>query len=71
MYPEPDARKANAKDGGYCVYPCLDETGTVVYVGTGKSLERRAGSELRRRAVEFAPIPGLSDLSRTDARAVE
>ncbi|WP_189534808.1 hypothetical protein [Paludibacterium paludis] len=41
------------------------------YVGITNNLERRAAEHLSSKAISIDAIPGLSNLSRADARAVE
>jgi RHS repeat-associated protein len=55
--------------GTNAVYRSVNAAGEVQYVGITNSLATRAGQHAGRFAIE--EIPGLSNLSRTDARAVE
>jgi hypothetical protein len=57
--------------GSNIVYQSIDEAGNVVYVGITNSLERRAAEHLGSKGIEIDAIPGLQNLSRADARAVE
>lgn len=41
------------------------------YVGITNNLERRAAEHLNSKGIAIDAIPGLSNLSRSDARAVE
>jgi filamentous hemagglutinin len=45
--------------------------GNVQYVGITNDLERRAAEHLARKGIAIDAIPGLTELSRFDARAVE
>lgn len=45
--------------------------GEVNYAGITNNLERRAAEQLSSKAISIDAIPGLSNLSRADARAVE
>ena len=53
------------------MYQSIDEAGNVQYVGITNNLERRAAEHLGGLGIEIDAIPGLSNLSRADARAVE
>ncbi len=55
--------------GTTAVYRSVDAAGDVQYVGITNDLARRAGEHAGRFAIE--EIPGLSNLSRADAKAVE
>ena len=46
-------------------------SGFVDYVGITNSLERRAAQHFGQKGISIDAIPGLSGLSRADARAVE
>jgi RHS repeat-associated protein len=61
-----------ARRGGNVVYQSINATGDVQYVGITNNPARRAAEHLASpRALEITPIPGLQNLSRADARAVE
>lgn len=53
------------------VYQSIDEAGNINYAGIANNLERRAAEQLRQRGMSIDAIPGLSNLSRADARSVE
>ena len=53
------------------MYRSVNAAGETQYVGITKSLEARAAAHLREKGIGIRKIPGLSDLSRADARAVE
>jgi len=53
------------------VYQSLNGAGDVIYVGITGNFERRAAEQIVQRSILIQPIPGLQNLSRTDARAVE
>jgi RHS repeat-associated protein len=60
------------RGGSNVVYQALNGAGEVNYVGITNNLERRAAEHLASpRGLQINPIPGLSNLSRADARAVE
>jgi len=56
--------------GDVSVYHSI-QNGVVNYVGMTNDLARRAGEQARALGIRIDPIPGLSNLSRADARAVE
>ena len=58
------------KAGGHFVYQAVSE-GRVIYVGITTNLERRAAQHLAKKAISISPIPGLSGLSKLEARSVE
>jgi RHS repeat-associated protein len=60
-----------AVKGSNLVYRSVDATGAVKYVGITNNLERRAAQHLGKKGIAIDAIPGLSNLSRADARAVE
>jgi RHS repeat-associated protein len=64
------AKLDDVADVGVSVYRSLNRAGEVNYVGITNNLSRRAG-EQAKRGLNIEAIPGLSNLSRTDARAVE
>ena len=53
------------------VYRSVNAAGLVQYVGITVDLEVRAAAHLAEKGIEITSIPGLSNLSRPDARAVE
>ncbi|HST47712.1 RHS repeat-associated core domain-containing protein [Jatrophihabitans sp.] len=57
--------------GANTVYRSLDALGNVQYVGITNNLERRAAEHLAEKGISIEAIPGLENLSRADARAVE
>lgn len=59
------------ESGKNLVYRSVNELGEVNYVGITNNLERRAAQHLRSRGISIDGIPGLSNLSRADARSVE
>jgi RHS repeat-associated protein len=61
-----------AGGGTNVVYQSVNAAGEVNYVGITNNLGRRAAEHLASpRALQINPIPGLNNLSRADARAVE
>ena len=60
-----------AVKGNVFVYRFVDAAGDVRYVGITNDLARRGAEHLRQSGITIDPIPGLSNLTRTDARAVE
>jgi filamentous hemagglutinin len=61
-----------SKTGGKnIVYQSVDEAANVNYVGITNNLARRAAEQLKNKAISIDAIPGLSNLSRADARAAE
>lgn len=59
------------KTGTHVVYQSLDASGNVNYIGITNDLERRAAEQLGQKGIRIQAIPGLTNLSRTDAQAVE
>jgi hypothetical protein len=53
------------------VYRSIDEAGKVNYVGITNNIERRAAEQFAAKGINIRAIPGLQNLSRADARAVE
>jgi hypothetical protein len=53
------------------VYRSVNAAGEVNYVGITNNLERRAAEQLGSKGISIDAIPGLSNLPRADARAVE
>jgi RHS repeat-associated protein len=62
---------AGVSTGDVAVYRSLNAAGEVQYVGITNSLERRAAEHLAEKGISIEGIPGLSNLSRADAKAVE
>lgn len=62
---------AARRAGNTSVYRSANAVGETQYVGITKNLEQRAAAHLRQKGIIIDEIPGLSGLSRTDARAVE
>jgi filamentous hemagglutinin len=62
-----------AEDGtaNTSVYRFVNAAGETQYVGITKNLEQRAAAHLRQKGIVIDEIPGLSGLSRADARAIE
>ncbi|GMO29069.1 MAG: hypothetical protein Ta2B_10010 [Termitinemataceae bacterium] len=64
--------KANKiKTGENVVYQSFNASGKVNYVGITNNFERRAAEHLSKKSIEISKIPGLGNLSRSDARAIE
>jgi hypothetical protein len=59
------------KSGATDVYRSIDAAGETQYVGITKNLRRRASEHLRQKGIDIENIPGLGNLSRSDAKAVE
>ncbi|MFJ2363881.1 filamentous hemagglutinin N-terminal domain-containing protein [Pseudomonas sp. NPDC087697] len=57
--------------GKTAVYSSTAEDGTVQYVGITDNLEARSAAHLSQKGIEIDAIPGLQNISRSDARAVE
>ena len=64
-----NATPAEVNTGTTAVYQSANAEGDVQYVGMTNDLARRASEHAGKFAIE--EIPGLSNLSRSDARAVE
>ncbi|WP_286906369.1 filamentous hemagglutinin N-terminal domain-containing protein [Roseovarius sp.] len=56
--------------GKTCVYSCV-VNGTTRYVGITDDILKRGQAHLRQKGIVIDQIPGMSKLSRADARAVE
>lgn len=56
--------------GGNAVYRSVVD-GKTIYIGITNNLERRAAEHLSSKGIRIAGIPGLTNLSRADARAIE
>lgn len=59
-----------AAGGGNVVYHSVVD-GRTIYIGITNNLERRAAEHLAGKGIVIDAIPGLANLSRADARAVE
>lgn len=60
------------KAGKTLVYESIDPlTGKVQYVGITNDFIRRSGEHMRTKGITINRIPGLQNLSRADAKAVE
>jgi RHS repeat-associated protein len=57
--------------GDVAVYISTNAAGDVNYVGITNNVARRAAEQLAQKAIYINEIPGLTNLSRADARAVE
>jgi len=57
--------------GTNVVYRALNDAGQTVYIGITNNLERRTAQQLAEKGIVIDPIPGLTGLSRLDARSVE
>jgi predicted GIY-YIG superfamily endonuclease len=53
------------------VYQSVAENGDVEYVGITNNIVRRAAEHLASKGIRIRAIPGLTNLSRYDARSVE
>ncbi|HKY21466.1 MAG TPA: SpvB/TcaC N-terminal domain-containing protein [Vicinamibacterales bacterium] len=56
--------------GGNVVYHSVVD-GKTIYVGITNNVERRAAEHLAKKGIVIDAIPGLTNLTRADARAVE
>jgi filamentous hemagglutinin len=56
---------------GQAVYRSVDASGVVRYIGITNNLSRRAAEHLRKSGIQIGAIPGLNNLTRQQARAVE
>ena len=59
------------KKGDTTVYNSTNSQGITDYLGITNNLQRRAAEHFRDKGIMITPIPGMSKLSRNDARAVE
>jgi RHS repeat-associated protein len=70
-----DAVASDAADaaagGGISVYTSVNAAGDVNYVGITNDIARRAAEQFAGKGITIRAILGLTDLSRSDARAVE
>lgn len=62
---------ATASRGVNLVYHSVNAEGKTIYVGITNNLERRAAEHLSSKGISIDAIPGLRNLSRADAKAVE
>jgi len=53
------------------VYRAVGAAGEALYVGITNNLERRAAEQLASKGISIDAIPGLSNIARSEARAVE
>lgn len=60
-----------AVEGENLVYRAVDEAGNTIYVGITKNPVSRAAAHLREKGIVIDPIPGLANLSKQEAKAVE
>lgn len=60
-----------ASGGNNLVYRAMNSAGDTIYVGITNNFSRRAAQHLADRGFRIRSIPGISNLSRSDARAVE
>lgn len=60
-----------AEAGGNIVYQATSKSGDVIYVGITNNMARRAAQHVGSKGISVDAIPGLTNLSRVDARAVE
>ncbi|MCT9823503.1 hemagglutinin repeat-containing protein [Pseudomonas veronii] len=67
----PGAKDVVPNPGKTAVYSSTAEDGTVQYVGITDNLEARSAAHLSQKGIEIDAIPGLQNISRSDARAVE
>jgi len=65
------AKEVVPNPGKTAVYSSTAEDGTVQYVGITDNLEARSAAHLSQKGIEIDAIPGLQNISRSDARAVE
>jgi hypothetical protein len=57
--------------GKTTVYQSTASSGVTQYVGITNDLIKRASSHLQKKGIKISPIPGLQNISRANARAVE
>ena len=57
--------------GKTSVYQAVDANGKVIYIGITDNILRRAAEHLRNKGISIDEIPGLVNMARADARAVE
>lgn len=57
--------------GKTTVYQSLNSAGEVQYIGITDDLAARAAAHASQKGISIQPIPGLQNISRSDARAVE
>ena len=61
----------NLNTGNVSVYTSTNLAGDVDYVGITNNVARRGAEHLAEKGITINEIPGLTSLSRADARAVE
>ncbi|BAV50750.1 Uncharacterized protein MLTONO_5848 [Mesorhizobium loti] len=66
-----DAATSVYTGGSTSVYQAVDASGVTKYVGITNDLVRRAAEHLRGKGISISEIPGLSNLTRMDARLAE
>lgn len=57
--------------GDVAVYTATDSAGEINYIGITNNIERRAAEQMGSKGIRIRGIPGLANLSRSDARSVE
>jgi RHS repeat-associated protein len=65
------AEGAIANAGKTTVYQSINAAREVQYVGITDNLAARAAAHLSEKGISIQPIPGLSNIARADARAIE
>lgn len=65
------ARAATPNPGKTTVYQSFDSSGKVQYVGITDDFPARASAHASQKGISISQIPGLENISRVDARAVE
>ncbi|MDD0976807.1 filamentous hemagglutinin N-terminal domain-containing protein [Pseudomonas fontis] len=65
-----DAGARTIVGGKTCVYSCVVD-GVTRYVGITDDIVKRGQAHMREKGIVIEQIPGLKNLSRSDARAVE
>jgi len=63
--------EAVANTGKTAVYSSVGNGGVTNYVGITDNLESRAAAHMGEKSISVSAIPGLKNISRDDARAVE
>ncbi|GAB5411026.1 MAG: hypothetical protein ChlgKO_01400 [Chlamydiales bacterium] len=67
-----EKKVAKEKRKDYMVYRSVDpKTGKTQYVGITNNIDRRAAQHLKKKGIRIKPIPGMKNLSKTQARGVE
>jgi len=65
------ATETGLSTGNVSVYTSANAAGDVNYVGVTNNVARRGADHLAEKGITISEIPGLTSLSRADARAVE